>query len=214
MTAQDNLRVVQAFFDRYPHLRSNDFYLASESYGGTCVGACAKPFGGGSIRSFGGQGTAIHVSMPHASPKPGHYVPQLAQEIVLHNMGPYGASARLGSSSGSGVRGKGKKGKKERHKGNKHKHEDADTYDVHLRIKLKGILVGNPYTDPVENLVGMVDSLWGRDLIPAETYEQWSRVCMKGGQGDGDPDAYYGKVRRCCCAWLDGCWGAWERGRD
>ena len=36
VTAQDNLRTVQAFFDRFPHLRANDFYLASESYGG-CV---------------------------------------------------------------------------------------------------------------------------------------------------------------------------------
>ena len=27
---------MQAFFDRFPHLRANDFYLASESYGG-CV---------------------------------------------------------------------------------------------------------------------------------------------------------------------------------
>lgn len=36
VTAQDNLRTVQAFFERFPHLRANDFYLASESYGG-CV---------------------------------------------------------------------------------------------------------------------------------------------------------------------------------
>jgi carboxypeptidase C (cathepsin A) len=29
--------VVQAFFDRFPHLRPNDFYLASESYGGASM---------------------------------------------------------------------------------------------------------------------------------------------------------------------------------
>lgn len=50
--------------------------------------------------------------------------------------------------------------------------------------------MGNPYTDPVENLVGMIDALWGRDLIPASTYETWARTC----QGKGDPDAYYSKV--------------------
>jgi len=33
-TALDNYEVVQAFYDRYPHLRKNDFYLTSESYGG------------------------------------------------------------------------------------------------------------------------------------------------------------------------------------
>lgn len=45
--------------------------------------------------------------------------------------------------------------------------------------------------------MGMVDSLWGRDLIPAETYHEWARVCMQ----DGDPDAYYSKVcrNRCRC---------------
>ena len=47
-TAVDNYHVVQAFLDRYPHLRGNDFYLTSESYGG-------------------------------------HYIPTLAQEIVLRN---------------------------------------------------------------------------------------------------------------------------------
>jgi carboxypeptidase C (cathepsin A) len=33
-TATDNYWLVQKFLDRFPHLRSNDFYLTSESYGG------------------------------------------------------------------------------------------------------------------------------------------------------------------------------------
>lgn len=37
--------------------------------------------------------------------------------------------------------------------------------------------------------MGMIDALWGRDLIPAGTYENWARTCVKG-----DPDAYYSKV--------------------
>lgn len=67
-------------------------------------------------------------------------MPQLAQQIVLHNMGPY--ASLLGSSSGGGgggVRGKGKKGKKGRHRWEKD--EAEDTYDAAGRINLKGILV-------------------------------------------------------------------------
>ena len=50
--------------------------------------------------------------------------------------------------------------------------------------------VGNPYTDPVENLVGMIDALWGRDLIPEDVYGKWAKTCVSK-----DPDAYYSKVR-------------------
>ena len=33
-TADDNYLTVQKFFDKFPNLRGNDFYLTSESYGG------------------------------------------------------------------------------------------------------------------------------------------------------------------------------------
>lgn len=33
-TAADNYVVIQEFYKRFPHLRSHDFYLSSESYGG------------------------------------------------------------------------------------------------------------------------------------------------------------------------------------
>jgi hypothetical protein len=33
-TAEDNYALIQAFLTRFPHLRTNDFYLTSESYGG------------------------------------------------------------------------------------------------------------------------------------------------------------------------------------
>lgn len=52
--------------------------------------------------------------------------------------------------------------------------------------------VGNPYTDPVENLVGMIDALWGRDLIPEDVYAKWAQTCVSK-----DPDAYYSKVGGC-----------------
>jgi Serine carboxypeptidase len=34
IVAADNYILIQKFFDRYPHLRSHEFYLSSESYGG------------------------------------------------------------------------------------------------------------------------------------------------------------------------------------
>jgi len=41
----------------------------------------------------------------------------------------------------------------------------------------KGIMVGNPYTDPFENLLGAVDTLWGHQLIPEYLYEPWHKNC-------------------------------------
>lgn len=34
MASKDNLLAVKSFFQRYPERAQNDFYLASESYGG------------------------------------------------------------------------------------------------------------------------------------------------------------------------------------
>lgn len=34
MSSKDNLLAVKSFFQRYPERAQNDFYLASESYGG------------------------------------------------------------------------------------------------------------------------------------------------------------------------------------
>jgi carboxypeptidase C (cathepsin A) len=37
-TAADNHQLIQAFFERYPHLRDHPLYLMSESYGGGLQG--------------------------------------------------------------------------------------------------------------------------------------------------------------------------------
>ena len=34
-TAEDNLRLISVFYDRFPEYRTNDLYISSESYGGT-----------------------------------------------------------------------------------------------------------------------------------------------------------------------------------
>ena len=40
-------------------------------------------------------------------------------------------------------------------------------------INLRGAIVGNPYTDPLENAIGMMDAAWGHGLLPTEVYEAW-----------------------------------------
>jgi len=95
--AEDNFQVIQAFLERYPHMRDRDLHLSGESYGG-------------------------------------HYLPQLAQYIVDHP-------------------------------------------DKDAPINLKGFLVGNPLTDPVENLIGAIDSFWGHSLVPHELYDDWVNNC-------------------------------------
>jgi cathepsin A (carboxypeptidase C)/serine carboxypeptidase-like clade 2 len=47
-------------------------------------------------------------------------------------------------------------------------------------INLKGFAIGNPFTDPVENMVGMIDALNGHDVIPESLYERWLASEAKG----------------------------------
>ena len=103
--AEDNFQVIQAFLERYPHMRGRDFHLSGESYGG-------------------------------------HYLPQLAKYIVDHP------------------------------------NKDAP-------INLKGFLVGNPLTDPVENLVGAIDSFWGHSILPPNLYDEWLNKCRIQTQSPG-----------------------------
>ena len=47
-------------------------------------------------------------------------------------------------------------------------------------INLRGAMLGNPYTDPVENAIGMMDAAWGHGLLPTDAYETWRRKCPRG----------------------------------
>lgn len=44
-------------------------------------------------------------------------------------------------------------------------------------IRLRGALVGNPYTDPVENSIGLMGAVWGHGLLPTSAYEEWKQRC-------------------------------------
>jgi len=96
--AVDNLQLVIAFLDRYPHLKKNKLYLAGESYAG-------------------------------------HYLPTWAYMIVTYN--------------------------------------DALPEKDPKRINFAGFLVGNPYTDPLENLMGIVGTYWGHQLVPEDLFQKW-----------------------------------------
>lgn len=44
-------------------------------------------------------------------------------------------------------------------------------------IKLRGAMLGNPYTAPLENAVGMLDAAWGHGLLPTDKYLEWRERC-------------------------------------
>merc|ERR1712137_520778 len=62
-------------------------------------------------------------------------------------------------------------------------------------INLKGFLIGNPYTDPVENIIGAVGSFWGHQMIPQHLYENFQTSCVQVSPTEGefyeDPDCVY-----------------------
>lgn len=156
-TARDNYLVLQEFYRKFPHLRGLDLYLTSESYGG-------------------------------------HYIPTLAQEIVLENQALL-SSSNVTSSSGRSSSKNMKGSKLERDKmGTTRTEEEAAALKVppppqpkHDKyINLKGFAIGNPFTDPVENMVGMIDALNGHDVIPESLYERWLATCEAKGAAMAD----------------------------
>ncbi|GAB5030423.1 serine carboxypeptidase ii-2 [Nannochloropsis oceanica] len=48
---------------------------------------------------------------------------------------------------------------------------------LHQSLNLRGFLVGNPSTDPVLQLIGQVDTLHSRHLLPPYLYERWTALC-------------------------------------
>lgn len=40
--------------------------------------------------------------------------------------------------------------------------------------------MGNPYTDPVENVIGNIDTLYGHAMVPEPTYTKWRKLCRNG----------------------------------
>lgn len=49
--------------------------------------------------------------------------------------------------------------------------------DRHEDLHFKGFAVGNPLTDPVERVVGEIQSFFGHGLVPYDTYHHWWRQC-------------------------------------
>uniref|UniRef100_A0A7S2Y0Z6 Carboxypeptidase n=1 Tax=Fibrocapsa japonica TaxID=94617 RepID=A0A7S2Y0Z6_9STRA len=99
--AEDNLKVVFKFQEKFPHLAGNKFYLTAESYGG-------------------------------------HYLPMWASKIVEFNSGVAAP-------------------------------EEA--------LNFAGFLVGNPFTDLVENSLGTYGTFWGHQLVGEPTFMQWKENC-------------------------------------
>jgi len=54
-------------------------------------------------------------------------------------------------------------------------------------INFQGFLVGNPYTDPVENAKGMYDTFFGHSLVSLPAWKQYYSVC-KDGEDYNDTD--------------------------
>lgn len=45
-------------------------------------------------------------------------------------------------------------------------------------LNFKGFFLGNPWTDPVSNAVGRVQTLYGHGAIPKPDYDAWTSACL------------------------------------
>ena len=54
--------------------------------------------------------------------------------------------------------------------------------------QFRGFLVGNPYTNLVENNKGMMHAVWGHGLLPSTAYEEWRKICDGGNSVDDGTD--------------------------
>jgi len=52
------------------------------------------------------------------------------------------------------------------------------------KVNLKGVFVGNPYTDPVENAKGMYDTWYGHQLVSFPAWQSWYEHCKDGVDSD------------------------------
>jgi hypothetical protein len=48
------------------------------------------------------------------------------------------------------------------------------------QVNFKGIFVGNPYTDPVENSIGEYDTWYGHQMVSLPAWKQWYVACQNG----------------------------------
>jgi len=48
------------------------------------------------------------------------------------------------------------------------------------QINFKGVFVGNPFTDPIENKVGQYDTWYGHQLISRPLWQSWYKDCHNG----------------------------------
>jgi len=47
-------------------------------------------------------------------------------------------------------------------------------------INFKGFALGNPFTDPVSNAIGTVETVYGHQVISQPLYESWQSACSNG----------------------------------
>lgn len=63
------------------------------------------------------------------------------------------------------------------------------------RVNFQGFAVGNPYTDPVENVIGSIDTLYGHSMVPEPTYKTWLELCRNGKGTAADCEVLQAKMQ-------------------
>ena len=61
---------------------------------------------------------------------------------------------------------------------------DENTAAIHPRLNLKGIAIGNPYTDEYSGMPAMLETIWGHQLVSKPVYDEYKAVCALANSGD------------------------------
>ena len=163
--ASDNYRVIQAFLDRFPHLRAHDLYLSGESYSGHYLPSLARFIldqnqeASASVAAAAAASAAGSADAFPPSPPPSTNQEMSAQALAV--AAPAAAAFPLSPPS----------------KEQTSPQPLPPSLPPPPKLNLRGFLVGNPSTDPVLQLIGQVDTLHSRHLLPPSLYERWTTLC-------------------------------------
>jgi carboxypeptidase C (cathepsin A) len=153
--AVDNYQLILEFFKRYPERQSNDFYIASESYGGHYMPQ------------------REYISSSSSSYQQVMFVGVCVCVVTLCFVLTHIIHVRLSIIVALQIL---QQQQPQNSSSSNHTDDAAAAADVLIK-NFKGVLIGNPFVDPFSNAQAEIGSYYSHGLLPGPLYQQWVELC-------------------------------------